>query len=413
MKVRIKRSTALMWLCWLVYACSYLGKVNYSANITQFESFFKVSHAEAGMVSTFFFFAYGAGQIFNGVFCIKYNIKYVVFGGLLLSAGANFGITVLNDFTVIKYLWMLNGVGLSVLWPTIIRLLSETLKKEDMARASVVMGTTVATGTLIIYGLSSVFALFEAFKLSFLVPAIVLPIVGCVWLSAFGKLTKKDDSLDISETGTNKKCNEQVCVERSKKEKSGIKSTVILLGFFAVATNLVADGLTTWVPSILKETYGLNDSLSILLTLCLPLLAIFGNLFAVNLYKKTKSFVGNCGVLFFVAGSLMVAIIGLLQTDIVVLTIVCFAGVRFASGSSNSTITSICPLYMKGKVNSGLLAGMLNGCCYLGSTISSYGLGVVADYFGWNAVFYLLLGVCVAVVLASCIFEVIRRAAKN
>ena len=111
--------------------------------------------------------------------------------------------------------------------------------------------------------------------------------------------------------------------------------------FFAVATNLVADGLTTWVPSILKETYHLDDSISILLTLCLPMLAIFGNVLAVKLYKRTKSFILNCAVLFFMAALLIMAIIGLLQTEIFVLTLICFAAVRFCAGSSNSTITSI------------------------------------------------------------------------
>ena len=37
------------------------------------------------------------------------------------------------------------------------------------------------------------------------------------------------------------------------------------------------------------------------------------------------------------------------------------------------------PLYYKDKANAELLAGVLNGCCYVGSTLSSYGLGLIAD----------------------------------
>ena len=65
--------------------------------------------------------------------------------------------------------------------------------------------------------------------------------------------------------------------------------------------------------------------------------------------------------------------------------------------------TSMAPLYWKDKINSGLLAGVLNGFCYLGSTLSSYGLGVIADFSGWNAVFWLLFILCIiAVVTAVC-----------
>jgi sugar phosphate permease len=56
---------------------------------------------------------------------------------------------------------------------------------------------------------------------------------------------------------------------------------------------------------------------------------------------------------------------------------------------------------MRTEINSGLLAGILNGCCYVGSTISGYGLGAVASNSGWNSVFVLLAVLCaVAVVVA-------------
>ena len=61
--------------------------------------------------------------------------------------------------------------------------------------------------------------------------------------------------------------------------------------------------------------------------------------------------------------------------------------------SVNNVITAIAPLQLRDKLNSGVFAGVLNGFCYLGSTISSYGLGVIADGGGWKLVFYCLLGI--------------------
>ena len=51
-----KYSYLLIALCWIVYACSYIGKLGYNANIIQIENSFNVSHAESGTVSSFFFF---------------------------------------------------------------------------------------------------------------------------------------------------------------------------------------------------------------------------------------------------------------------------------------------------------------------------------------------------------------------
>ncbi|MBQ9429009.1 MAG: MFS transporter, partial [Clostridia bacterium] len=134
----------LIFLCWLVYAVSYLGKVNYSANITQIVDHFGVSKAEAGLVPTFFFFAYGAGQVVNGVFCKKYNIKWMVFCSLAASGLLNLAVARTGDFAPVKWLWMANGALLSVLWPTLIRLLSEKLPAKYLGKSSMAMGTTVA-----------------------------------------------------------------------------------------------------------------------------------------------------------------------------------------------------------------------------------------------------------------------------
>ena len=66
------------------------------------------------------------------------------------------------------------------------------------------------------------------------------------------------------------------------------------------------------------------------------------------------------------------------------------------------------PLYMRDKINSGLLAGILNGCCYVGSTISSYCLGLVADNVGWTGVFVLLLVVCCVPIVITAIMTIVK-----
>ena len=82
MKIKKSGATFIIFLCWLVYTVSYLGKVNYSANITHIIKFYDISKAEAGLVPTFFFFAYGIGQVVNGLLCKKYNSRWTIFVSL-------------------------------------------------------------------------------------------------------------------------------------------------------------------------------------------------------------------------------------------------------------------------------------------------------------------------------------------
>ena len=398
------KNTLLIALCWLVYTCSYLGKLSYNANITKIEEVYSVSHSIAGMVSTFFFFAYGIGQIFNGVFCRKYNIRLVVVASLFISGLMNILVAVSKDFTCVKYFWLINGVALSILWPSLIRLLSETMDSASIGRAVIVMGTTVATGTLIVYGLSALFVAWFSYKVMFFVAGILLPLIAVIWFFSYPKLTKKDNAPAEN-------------YSREVMTKSHLNSvfwiSVCVLAFYAVVDNLVKDGLITWIPMILKEIYVLPDYVSILLTMILPILAIFGTSVAIALRKKIKDFVWLSSLLFFVSAMLILLVILCLPTGNVIITLSSLGLISCLMAGVNNVITSMVPLYWKDTVNSGLLAGVLNGFCYLGSTISAYGLGLVADNGGWSSVFILLFSLCVFTVLLALGYSITRRLKKK
>ena len=54
MKKVKNKAIYLIALCWLVYTCSYIGKLSYTANIHQMGIRYGVDYSQTGMVSTFF-----------------------------------------------------------------------------------------------------------------------------------------------------------------------------------------------------------------------------------------------------------------------------------------------------------------------------------------------------------------------
>jgi OPA family glycerol-3-phosphate transporter-like MFS transporter len=175
----------------------------------------------------------------------------------------------------------------------------------------------------------------------------------------------------------------------------------------AVGVNLIKDGLTTWVPSILKDEYNFTDSLSILLTLLLPIVAIAGNAFALKMHLKIPDYIAHCLIVYICIALIIFGIIGVLSLKLVIFLLVFLIFASFLSSSLNSLITSVLPMFMRGKVNSGLFAGILNAFCYVGSTISSYGLGYIADLFGWGAVFWVLLAFCLLAVFICSVYKLL------
>jgi len=348
-KPGLSKSTLLLTLCWIVYTCSYIGKLSYGANIKPIGDAFNVLNAETGLVSTCFFFAYGIGQIVNGIMCKKYNVKYVVFTCLTIASVMNILVGFSTNFALIKYFWLVNGIAMSFLWPTLIRLLSETMKKDKIDRAIVVMGTTVATGTFLIYGISALFAAIQDYRWSFCVAAVLLITIAIIWICSF-------DSLVIP---LRRECEQEEQEDKKKAQESGEKAAsglnitkaalgmlLCTLAFFAVVNNFVKDGLTTWTPDILNALYGTQDWLSILLTLLLPLLAIPGTVFAVKVYNVVKRYIGACTVMFVMSGVLMGLVIAFSfvwsgSVVSMLITVAVFAVVVKASVNKPVTISAV------------------------------------------------------------------------
>ena len=157
----------------------------------------------------------------------------------------------------------------------------------------------------------------------------------------------------------------------------------------------------------------MSDSLSIFLTLFLPVLAVFGNAFALKIHSKIPDYVSHCAAVFFVVAVFIGVIIGSLTFELAGVMLIGLVAANFMVSSLNSLITSVFPLFMRGKVNSGLIAGILNGSCYVGSAASSYGLGVIADKFGWASVFWVLLAFCFVIFILWVGYNCFKRSCER
>ena len=398
-----KKNSIVLIICWLVYTLSYIGKISYNTNIIQIESFYGVTHSQAGLVSTCFFFSYGLGQFINGIFCKKYNLKYLVFFVLLISSACNIFVSIICNFSFIKYLWFINGCALSTLWPSLIRFLSENTEERSTQKAAIIMGTSFTIGTIFCFCLSSLFVAMGNFKIIFYLSCIIDCLLAILWICFYDKLllNKEERQEFQSEDITNKKT----------KKVTYLIPIIIVFSFFAIIANLLRDGLTTWVPMVLKELFGVPDSISILLTLVLPIVSAFGIFLAILSNKKSNNYIPLFSILFMITG-VSILLMALFNNLGIVFLLINLAVVSFTMSGVCDILTSFVPLEWKKKINAGFIAGLLNGFCYVGSTISAYCLGLVADNYNWNAVFILLSILSFACVVCAIVYYIVYKIKK-
>lgn len=408
-KRRLSRALALTLLCWFVYATSYIGKLSYSANIPSVILTFGVTKADAGLVSTFFFFAYGIGQVVNGILCKHYPLKYVIAASLVVGGSMNLLLAVVPAFSAFKIFWLINGAAMSFLWTGLIRLLSETLDKRDIGRAVLLMGTTVATGTFLVYAMSSLLTALGIFRLTFYIAAGLLAVAAVVWFLLYDHLVRPLRAEREAERTAPEAASTAEARPKEKKWDRSLYLLFAVLALFAVINNFVKDGLTTWTPKILSDLYATPEWLSILLTLLLAAMAVCGAMVAMRTQRLTRDFVVTCTIFYLSSALLIGAVILLLSTPLIPVTVGAFAIVSCLMAGVNNVITSMMPLHLKDRVNSGRMAGLLNGFCYLGSTVTSYGLGAIADGSGWLSVFYVLLGAATLAGLVGLLYRFLVR----
>ena len=398
-----KKSNFLIFLCWAAYTVAYVGRLNYNASMVEILSQMGTTKEAAGTVSSFFFFAYGAGQLINGLLSQKYNTKYSVSVALAASCIINLAMTFCQGIDAMKYLWFLNGAFQSILWSSLIKTLSDNLADSKLSKAVMVMSTTVASGTFSAYGLAALFSYLGLdWTTIFYVASVLVGVVAVLWYIGMSTVKKEKAEKEAAE----------------RKVKSNlsftpifiISITVILIS--AISNGFIKDGITTWVPSILKEEFGVPSSLSIIVTLLLPVLSIFGTSLVNALHKKQKDENALNGIFYFVTIIFTVLIILTLNLKSVPLTLMLFGGIACLMSAVNNVITSVVPLYSRDKIDSGFSAGLLNTFCYIGSTLATSMLGKIADTKGWNDVFICIL-IFTAVSFALCfVSAVLNKKAK-
>ncbi len=399
-----KKSNFLIFLCWAAYTFAYVARLNYNASMVEILSQFGTTKEAAGTVSSFFFFAYGAGQLINGLLSKKYNTKYSVVIALTGSCIINFAMTFCSEIEEMKILWLSNGVFQSILWSSLIKTLSDNLTDSKLSKAVMAMSTTVASGTFMAYGLSAFFSYLKlSWTLIFYVASVLVGFVAILWFVGMSTIQNATKKAEI---------NDGKIKDKLSFTPVFVVSIVVVL-ISAVTNGFIKDGITTWVPSILKEEFGVASSLSIIVTLLLPVLSIFGTSLVTALYKKQKDENALNGIFYFATLILVGLIIITLKLKSAPLTLALFGGTACLMSAVNNVITSVVPLYSRDKIDSGLLAGLLNNFCYIGSTLSTSLLGRIADTKGWNDVFICILFFTIISFVVCCISVVLKKNSRK
>lgn len=410
MKARKDRGCALLIaLCSACYFISYVTRINYGAVLLEIQRAEGISKVAASMAVTGSFITYGAGQPISGWLGDRWKPERLIFAGLLLSALMNALVPLFARPELILVFWCINGFAQALIWPPMVKILAAYLDEVQYKKGCVRVTWGSSAGTIAVYLLAPLCIVWKGWKSLFFLCAVAALCFAFLWIRGIAAVEKRLDS--VTPGGSADQARGQAGAvgaawphggSTARVSASGRRAvhgraslergTIFLLGTVMLAIVMqgtLRDGITTWMPSYISETYGLDSSSSILSGVLLP---VFSMLCLETTSVLNRKGIRNelaCAGAVFGAGWIGALLLALLPSFRVGLSVFLAAWITGCMYGVNVILVSMIPPYFKksGKVST--VSGLLNACTYVGSALSSYGIAWVAQGSGWQAVIWL------------------------
>ncbi|MEN6419925.1 MAG: MFS transporter, partial [Clostridiaceae bacterium] len=175
----VRRFTAL---CFLVYFSSYITRINFGAVVSEIVASEGILKSSASAVITAGFIFYGIGQIFSGFLGDRIAPNRMIFFGLCATAILNLLIPFCTRIEQMSVVWSLNGLAQSMLWPPLVRAMSEFLPSEQFSKGCLSVSVAAAIGTISVYLSAPVMILASGWRLVFFVCGCATLAAAIVWI---------------------------------------------------------------------------------------------------------------------------------------------------------------------------------------------------------------------------------------
>ncbi len=391
-KITDKRQVkALAVLFSLTYMVSYLTRINFAAIILEMVDKTGIPKSMLTMSLTGSFIFYAVGQLVSGVCGDKFSPKKLVALGLTVTASMNFLIPLCKSHIPMLIFWSINGFAQAFMWPPIVKMMAVLFDADNYKSVALKVSWGSSIGTMLTYFIAPLIISVLSWKFVFVFSGTVAVIMLLFWLKF------------SVETGV------QIVSKTQNEKGNNIKNIffnplVITILFIIILMGMLKDGVSTWMPSYIAETYNLSNVVSILTGVVLPVFAILCFQGSDILHKKLiKNPLTCCGA-FFGLGTVFAVLLNITSGNSAIGSVIGAAVLTGSMHGANLMLITMLPPYFQkyGKVSTA--SGLLNCCTYIGSALSTYVVALFADIYGWgfNLITWLFIALSGAVLSFAC-----------
>ena len=378
----------LVALCSLIYFVSYFARKDFAAVLAAMLSDGIIDKSIGGFIGMGLFICYGVGQLVSGYLGDRIRPTILLMSGLVTTAVCNFLMPIVPTTGLMIPVWALNGFAQAMLWPPIVRILSDNLDHERFVMSNLIVTSAAHVSTILLYVYVPICLQFADWKTVFFTATIVSSVAIVIFAISLMLVTMdKKPAAKKQETAG---------AQTTDEKPSDVnflalfaKSGVFMVFFAIIMMGFLRDGIESWLPTLYSEAFDRGAGESILVSAILPIFSIL-SITVITALHKTRLFSNEtrgAAVLFALAIVLCIPMAILINFEQSALRLICLILAAFVCAcmhAINFLYISCLPSRFAKFGKAATASGFCNACTYVGAAISMYGIGAISDLMGWS-----------------------------
>jgi OPA family glycerol-3-phosphate transporter-like MFS transporter len=166
------------------------------------------------------------------------------------------------------------------------------------------------------------------------------------------------------------------------------RQLVTVLGVILIAVIIMGalrDSITSWLPNYISETFNLSSSSSILTSVILPIFTTITYPLVLLYYRRFFVSELLCAATIYGFSALSALLLYFVSDIDPILSVLLLALIAACMHGANFLIIGLVPKKFDKFGNVSLVSGVINSFVYVGSSISIWGIALIAQRYSWQA----------------------------
>ena len=340
-----------------------------------------------GTLSSVFFICYAIGQLINGTIGNYVKAKYMICGGLVLAACANYGFSLCPASVPVAFVaYGACGFFLSMIYAPMVKLVADSVEPIYATRC----GTSYSFSMFFGSPLAGLLAAFLSWRGVFTVSSLALVVMSAVCFVLFGTFEKK---------GIVKYPQRVKAERRSGGVGALVRHQIVRYTFVSMLTGIIRTTVIFWLPTYIAEYLRFAEKEASLL-FSVATLAISASAFvALGVYEKLGRDMNRCVLVFFAVSAVMFLMVYLIKMPALNILFIVLAIL-----AANSAASILWSMYCPSLADTGLVSGatgFLDFVSYMAAAASSKIFANAVDVIGWGNLILVWFGLMAAGVIVA------------